>query len=138
MRTDLKRTIEFRPAFDRRDPDPNKNYGIGSVRVSFFLHGEAGCVQFVISTGWYPDAYRPNRTDFEPMSFGIDYHSKTPRYEGHTPMKDCRWTGGDCYCDGSSLAGDRLMKRFFVEGEEVVWSELESWYASHVEGRTDA
>jgi hypothetical protein len=48
----LERITEFAPAFDKRDPDPKKNYGIHGVDLRMVLKGEEGAVQFVLFTGW--------------------------------------------------------------------------------------
>lgn len=61
---------------------------------------------------------------------GIDYHDTVPHYAGHTPIEDCTFVGGPCYCDGSSLAATKLWNEYILTGnEEVIWKELESWHA---------
>jgi len=49
----LTREIKFSPAYDKRDPDPSKNYGIHGVTITFLLKGEKGAVQFVLYTNWH-------------------------------------------------------------------------------------
>jgi hypothetical protein len=49
----LERIIEFTPAFDKRDPNPKKNYGVHGVELRFVVKGEAGAVQFLIFTNWH-------------------------------------------------------------------------------------
>jgi len=133
MRADLKRTIQFRPAFNRRHPDPAKDYGIGAVLMVFILHGPDGAAQYIVNTGWYLPGLG---ADAKGEGFSINYHAKQPNYEGQ-PASDeaCPWTGGPCYCDGSALAGEKLFHEFVRRGEEVVWAELEEWYADRVEVR---
>ena len=42
----LEKKINFTPAFDRRDPDPKKDYGIHGVDMRCYLTGPEGVVQF--------------------------------------------------------------------------------------------
>jgi hypothetical protein len=72
------------------------------------------------------------------MDGPIDIHSPKPLYPQYkdmseTPM-DCRLLEMPCYCDGSSLAGDDLGKRWERSGrdDEVIWAELEDWYAARL------
>jgi hypothetical protein len=46
---ELKKEIVFNPAFDRRNPDPTKNFGIGSVLCSMILSGNEGAVDCPLS-----------------------------------------------------------------------------------------
>jgi hypothetical protein len=50
--------------------------------------------------------FKGNKFDF--FAMGIEAHFKEPKYEGQGFTKNCDVTGGNCYCDGSSLAADRL------------------------------
>lgn len=49
----LQRIVKFYPAFDKRDPDPSKNYGIGGVSLLMLVKGEKGAAQFTLSTNWH-------------------------------------------------------------------------------------
>jgi hypothetical protein len=53
MKEKLEREIRFRPAYDKRDPDPKKNYGIHGVEMCWYLKGAAGTVQFIVFTNWH-------------------------------------------------------------------------------------
>lgn len=48
----LERIVRFYPAYDKRDPDPKKNYGIHGVELLMLVKGEKGAVQFKLSTNW--------------------------------------------------------------------------------------
>jgi hypothetical protein len=48
----FRKEITFSPAFDKRDPDPQKNYGVHGVEMRWLLHGPDGVVQFLVFTGW--------------------------------------------------------------------------------------
>jgi len=110
--TALERIIEFVPAFDRRDPDPKKNYGIHDVELRMVLKGEKGAVQFVLYTNWQlPHVAREERkrtaasgldemgikVRFEPMPADLGYHSPVPMYEGQEPIGATRvhWEDGE-------------------------------------------
>lgn len=130
------RKVEFTPPYDKRDPSPSKNYGIGSLIIRFVLVGEKGATQFVMATGCYPlhvhkEWERQGRTGLGPMGYDVGYHSPHPMYEGQSATENCAYlNGAPCYYDGSGLAANDLLARFLEDGEDVVWAELESVYRS--------
>lgn len=86
----LKRKTLYEPAYDKRDPDPKKNYGIHGLNMRFLLSGKLGTVQFLIYTNWQLPQVREEYDKFEkvsrflcePMAADIGYHSRVPQYEG--------------------------------------------------------
>jgi len=46
----MKRIKSFSEAYDKRDPDPNKNYGIHGIDMRMVLVGDKGAVSFVLYT----------------------------------------------------------------------------------------
>lgn len=147
--SEFKRTITFSPAFDRRDPDPSKNYGIHGVNMSWFVEKDNREIQFVVFTSWHlphvakerrenlvDDALRwPNiKCFFEPFPNDIGYHSPEPMYEGQMLMdEDCGFTGGVCYYDGSSLNADVYFDLLVAEGGEALWRALEEEWSRRFE-----
>jgi len=137
----MEKIIEFTPGFDRRDPDPKKNYGIHGMQIRFILKGERGATQFVLFTDWYPAHtqeeyfYKPRGEFYRPQPTGADvgYHSPVPQYDGQETIQDaCEYLGGkSCYYGGSGLAADELALEFLAHGEEAVWKKLGEVYASH-------
>jgi len=147
-----ERTVEFVPAYDKRSSDPNKDYGIGSVRVKFILRKGRKAVQFLFSTDWYlPDTQKEwldkvhgARTEIPQdirspdlhkhrhiSGWDIGYHSPIPMYKGQESItEDCPVIGGVCYYDGSSLAVDRYLDILVSEGSDRVWRELEKEWES--------
>lgn len=135
---EFERIVEMSPAFDRRDPDPKKNYGIHGMELRFVLKGELGAVQFVIYTNWQlPHVRDANRAKmspdlaclFEPMAADVGIHSKVPHYEDHRVMRsDCPYTGGPCYYGGSSLQAVEWMDEFLALGTDWLWGRLEKQY----------
>lgn len=132
----MERRIEFVPAFDKRSPLPEENYGIGSMQIIFLLIGELGVMQFAMSTGMY---LRLNRDElfakpqgrfntFEPMGYDVGYHSPKPMYDGQKKFEECEYIEGGCYYDGSSWAASRLLEIFLEHGEDAIWKELEDDY----------
>ncbi len=136
----MEKIIEFTPAFDKRNPDPNKNYGVHGVEIRFVLKGPLGATQFVLLTNWQLphvqeefDARRdwgPDGHFLKPFPTDLGYHSPKPMYDGQEPMKGpCQYVdGGVCYYDGSSLAADDVFKRLLAEGTSGVWNVLEETY----------
>lgn len=107
----MERITQFVPAYDKRNPNPSKDYGIGAVKVNMVLKGELGAVHFIFSTGMLLEStmeeyIRTGRVNYEahdwgvyylnkPMGYGVGYHSPLPLYEGQevrhpTKMKEKR------------------------------------------------
>ena len=137
---DLKREIEFTPAFDRRDPDPSKNYGIHGVEMRWYLTGPLGAIQFVVFTNWHlphvqaelnaktPSSNFPYLMH-SPAPTDVGYHSPTPQYEGQETMGPCPHLGGaPCYYDGSGLRAEEWFKVLVESGSEAIWKLMEEEY----------
>ena len=137
-----ERLVQMSPAFDKRHPDPKRNYGIHGVDLRMILKGPEGAVQFVLYTNWQlPHVAQEtvNRIEngasriaiecaFMPMPADLGYHWTKPRYDGQTQM-DCEYVAcGKCYYDGSTMNAERIYEVLLREGSEGVWRELESFY----------
>lgn len=122
----MKREITFRPAFDKRNTDPKKDYGIHGVDMLWVLKGYHGAVQFIVYTGWQIDGIQ----DSQVCPADLGYHSKKPMYHGQEPMTNkCAHLGGKkCYYDGSGLAAEELFRTLKTKGSDGVWAELEQYY----------
>lgn len=138
----MERIIRFRPAFDKRNPDPRYDYGVHGVEVMFVLKGPAGATHFILFTNWHlPHVQREldaKRTDHllchcQPADVG--YHSPTPMFEDQRPSsQSCEWLDGrPCYSDGSGLYSEKVYERLVREGDAAVWSELEEWYKERLD-----
>ena len=129
----LERKVVFRPAFDRRHTDPKQNYGVNGVEIVFSVTGPEGGVTYTIMTHWMLPhvtaemSAAGNSLFAKPTSAGLDGHWKVPQYEGQPPIIDCPITGGDCYCDGTSITKD-LFAQFLAEGDSAIWTKLEECY----------
>lgn len=132
---DFKREVVLQPAFDKRDPDPKKNYGIHGCDMFFYLIKEGKAIQFLVMTGFHlphvRDELREKRSSS--CSFGADvgYHSPYPLYEGQEPMsKSCEVIGGTCYYDGSGIQGGDMFNLLCEKGSEAVWKKMEKVWES--------
>src|SRR5215813_5387513 len=84
----MERIFVIRPAFDKRDPDPKKDYGIHGAEMLFLVKGEKGAVQFVIYTNWMlphvQKEWEKEHGRYMPSVFGkpipadVGYHSPVP------------------------------------------------------------
>jgi hypothetical protein len=137
--TTFERIVTFRPAFDRRSPDPSKNYGVQGVELVMLLKGKAGAVQFVLYTNWHLPQVREDLklmgSTMEPLPADIGYHSPRPRYPDQRPMPGVcpHVAGGVCYYDGSSLQARDVFELLIREGDEAVWKLLEQRYHEWLE-----
>jgi hypothetical protein len=139
---DFVRSVTFSPAFDKRNPDPTKNYGIHGVEIRFVLRGPKGATQFLLSTNWQLphvtkeflqrpyDAIGGDPHWMErPMPADLGYHSYTPQYDGQPQRKcDVLPETDHCYYDGSTLMAEPVYHRLLAEGDAGVWSALEAHY----------
>lgn len=141
--TAFTRLVEVRAAFDKRHPDPKKNYGIHGAELAFYLSGPNGTIQFVIYTHWHlphvqaetdskPNDPRVPYMFHKPSPADIGYHSKVPRYEGQTPIAEsgqCKFIpDGPCYYDGSGLNAERVFDIMVEGGTDALWAEMERRY----------
>jgi len=148
----MERIIRFSPAWDKRNSDPKKNYGVHGVELVFYLKGEKGTVQFLLYTNWYlPHVTKEQKHShwefddghfcpFKPFPADLGYHSPKPLYKGQEAIShNCELTGGDCFYDGSTLNAERIFKALTEKGDAGVWEELEKYYQqTFVEGEQDA
>ena len=139
MTNKFERVVEFQPAFDKRDPNPTKNYGISSMRIRFLLKGEKGIIQFYVLTNLYlpevSEEYKKlgkdlnmfgNFSGWLPMDIG--YHSKEKMYDSQEEMDCDLLESKKCYYDGSTLRAETPMNILVREGTEGLWKFLEEEY----------
>lgn len=124
-----ERWLTARAAYDLRDPNPSKNYGIHGMEFTFGVRRGNLCVTWTLMPDWYLPHVRCEVDRRQKRSlFGglgsIDYHSPTQFYEGQEPIQGCEYTGGDCYCDGSGLGARDLFDKW-TANPDVMWQELE-------------
>ena len=138
----IERITKIYPAWDRRDPNPSKNYGIHGAELRMVLKGELGATQFVLYTNWHlPHVteellHRPYKDEldikvrFLPLPADVGYHSPTPLYEGQAVCSDhCEYLDGKpCYYDGSGLFAEEVYKKLVEGGSDEVWKILEERY----------
>lgn len=150
MKEKFERITEVTPAFDKRNSDPSKSYGIGSMQIKFLLKGKKGAVQALFGTNIYlPETVEEyliignkgktkphdirNGHDGEIKIFDcwdVGFHSKKrPEYMQTSDKQDCCYIG-KCYYDGSALRGqtDNLHEKLLREGSEAIWKYLEEYY----------
>lgn len=133
----MERIVEIDAAFDKRNPDPRKNYGIHGVNLRFILKGKGGAVQFILYTNWQLphvekelDRRRSDHLLCHPIPADIGYHSLTPQYEGQESLiKECPYLDGKpCYYDGSALQAVDVFNIMVEQGGEAMWAELQRRY----------
>ncbi len=133
--------VDFLKAFDRRHPDPAKNYGMHGVETRFYAIGEGRTVQLVIYTNWMlsdvesdGDGYPFRRRGWhdgilcQPMPADLGYHSAVPMYEGQDKMDKCEFIPGGCYYDGSGLNAYKPTQILVREGGDALWAFLDNYW----------
>lgn len=133
----FERIVKVTGAFDKRDSDPQKNYGIGACRIWFILKGPVGAIQFQIGTNWFLPAIQRERREWQhnyenrfdvihPQGWDVGYHAIEPQYEVQEDM-ECDLFGR-CYYDGSGLRADNWIPNFIEGGTDWLWPALETEY----------
>ena len=139
--SELTRLVEWTPAFDKRNANPKKNYGIHGMNLRFVLKGPEAATQFLIYTNWLLK-HNQDETDAptqfstlthllcHPLPADLGYHSLRPVYSEQLAIADkCPYLDDrPCYFGGSGRNAEDLYWRFVAEGDAVVWRELESLY----------
>ncbi len=137
-----EKIVEFSPAYDKRHPNPRKNYGIRSVLFKFVLKKDNKAVQFLFDTDWYlPETVKEYRKqgvanykstvslrgehDCGVNGWDVGYHSPIPQFEGQNPISKCEYIKGNCYSDGSGLYAQQNQEILIRKGREGVWKFLE-------------
>ena len=120
-----------------------RNYGIGAMRLFFAVKGSKGGVSASLSTSWYLPQnqqssfnlyssgypFDPLEQMMQPQWWDIGQHHKEPQYEDQIPSNDCEVTGGQCFCDGTSLWGkEEWMLGFLHGGSDWLFARLEEYY----------
>lgn len=136
----MKKEITFKPAFDKRNSDASKDYGIHGCDLKFILQGNEGAVQFVVYTNWL---LKKNQEELDktirypyphlmchPMPADLGYHSPTPHYEDQEPLDCDLLPNKKCYYDGSTFNAEPIYEILTTEGSEGVWKKLEEYYNS--------
>ena len=139
--SELEHWVEAHAAYDRRDDDPAKNYGINGVELRWVARGDRGAVHFLMGTGWnLPDVQeeldgkRDERFPHlfcHPRGYDLGFHSPTAAGElAYLDAKrDCDLLpSGQCFGDGSALAGDSVLKALIEGGSDAVWKLLDEYY----------
>lgn len=99
----MEKITKIHPAWDKRDPDPKKDYGIHCVQIFMVLKGEKGAIHFTFSTGIFLDKTEERLAatgaldwkELSPghwfsinkaMGYDVGYHARDPQFEGHEVM----------------------------------------------------
>ena len=145
----MERKFLCHPAYDKRNPDPKKNYGIHGVTMCFYVVGDKGAVSFVLFTNWYlpevqeemdKNPLNPSISYFahKPLPADLGYHSKTPMWEGQESMGECDFLdGAPCYYDGTSIGAADVFEILLRDGSDGIWKELEERYQLHFEKKEE-
>jgi len=140
------RWIKVQAAYDKRHVDPNKNYGIHGVTMTFYLRKSKGVMNFTLYTNWELKTVREEvstkqdnivvRKDYpfeywrSPMPADVGFHSSKRQYEHQTEMDCDLLEQGKCFYDGSTLAAEDAFECLIEGGEEGLWTYLEDRYKS--------
>jgi len=140
--------INFECKFNKPNCKPGKgnSHGKHGLEMRFVVKGDAGAVQFLLSTGWLPQRVLPDGIHVRhlnletsktfPLPADLGYHSKKPHYAGQEPIDgSCEFCDGQpCYYDGSSLNANDAMYALVNGGDKALWAFLDAYYVHVFEG----
>jgi len=156
---EFEKEVYFKPAFDKRNSNPKRDYGIGAMRFSFVLKGKNGASSMAFSTNMYlPETIKEYRDEgiyrylmngsketFKTKidlkaskqleCWSIDIHSPKPLFKGQTSGKCPFLKGGKCYCDGSYTRAEQYADVLLRQGSEAIWKILEKEYNAYFKKR---
>lgn len=128
----IKKTI-FSKSFDRRDPDPKKDYGIGGVDLWFVLKGKKGAISASFRTGWYlPSCFENNyyldQHERERLRcFMVDMHTPScGEIDDDSDTNACTWLdNGKCYLSSTLRDDEKVLQKALLErGSIGLWNEM--------------
>ena len=126
----LEKIVKFYPAFDGRDPNSQKNYGIGDLQVCMLLRGGKGAVNFVFNTGIYlRKTMKKIHNQSRNGEVEVGYHSYEPFFKWQTACENCDFLNGKCcYSDSSKLDAQKYLDILIRNGDNVIWELLKEYY----------
>lgn len=137
----MKHVVTFQPAYDKRHPDPRKNYGVHGVHIYFAVideeRGEG--LSFSVATNWHVPAVQretdalPFNHQFpylfhKPLAFAVQIHQKVRQHEYQHENQDCSITGGACYITDSATLGKSFLQTLIEGGDEALFARMEQQY----------
>lgn len=126
----LEEALEFQVGY-RCPLEGPRSHGQHGMQLRWLLRGSKGAAQFVMYTDWPPS--RPSSTTtlmggrMFPMAADLGYHARRAQYDGQE-ARGCDVLDSVCFYDGSGLQAERVLTRFFAEGEEAIYRELFATY----------
>lgn len=128
------RVLWTEPGYDCWTQPCDVKHGRHGMSLRFLLVAEEGATQFLMYTSDWLPTFEPfgaqrGETFHGPMAACLGHHWTRPLYEGESGGDPCEYLhGAPCFYDGSGLNAEPVMKRFFVEGFDGVWDELEQYH----------
>lgn len=128
-----RREIWWTPAYDKRDPNPSKNYGVHGMEITFVLRTpdfKQG-LTFTLMTNWHlPHVTQEMRQRGrlpEVLPASVALHTLAPADEPAS-ISTCQVVGGPCRGDGgcSFTLGDEFFKILVTDGIEALWSKMQA------------
>ncbi len=140
-RSGLTRTVTFQAAWDKRNPDPAKNYGVHGIQIDFVVRGPEGAVYVALMTDWVlPEVqqWHEQLAEANPMLRQVNgrqlldrvsIHSRIPREGWEANGKKCDFFDGPCWVTCFSyMASDPIWETMLREGDAGFWRSLEEIY----------
>lgn len=119
-----EKQVLFRDAYDRRNLDPEKNFGVASLRIIFVLKYRQLAISFTILTGWNLPHIKNSE---EPIPTELSVHKYDENGE------DCCYLGKcECHMAGS-VACEEILGSLVRFGDDGVWTQMKKVFAADIE-----
>lgn len=129
----FERRMYLTAAWDRRDPDPRKNYGVHGVDLHFALIGPLGAVSWRLMTPWVlPQvaewwATLPAPVLYTPTADGVYWHRQVDGLET-AGAQPCNFFGACVAEQIGSISREDVLEALIAQGDAGVWAVLERTY----------
>ncbi len=127
------RWISVNPAYDFTTWKQG-NYGIHGMEWVFGIRRGDTAVTWTLMASWFLKETRTrleqqhglHSNGYDDGLGNVDYHSPVALWEGQeTAHVRCKYTGGNCFADGSATASGDFFEKLVSEGE--VWPQMLKW-----------
>lgn len=125
-------------AFDFRNLDSDKNYGIGSERIFYAYCGELGTVAWYVLTGKFVPHVAKELNDKDPdhlkrlypMAGSLDYHYRQNPCNGASKRAQCTWLDSQpCWMEiADSEYAEKTLQLWQEYNDDAIFAYLEKLY----------
>lgn len=133
-RSEHERIMTFTMPFDKRSSIPEKDYGIGSMRIYMALIKNDQATSFCFSIPFFLPhvalGFKNPEVMFQGMGYEVNYHSPERIYSQQNEGFCSLLKDKKCFCGSSPLKAEEWYQEFLKQEEafDIIWQKLESYW----------